>query len=188
MTEFTERLSRMTIRVLSPDCRMKATLHPARQLDFKFVPDAFSQYRQNPEPVLERQLVAVATRLWTGYQRGFTTLLSEAPGEPPAPPRSTTAAADLEPDRRRFRDSCARIVGLGEGLGGLIKVTTTGLVRWDFSIRRGTLDRTNESTFRRELLAAAQPALDGYFKQVRELKDTMYGDPAGRTELGPWLR
>jgi len=72
----------------------ESTLHPSRQLDLEFVPpDGFWQYRQNPEPVLERQLGAVATRLWTGYQRGFTTLLSEATGEPRR--RRVDRAADL---------------------------------------------------------------------------------------------
>ncbi len=177
---FAERMKQLNVRSSSPDRRITAALSPPRQLDLNFMTGTFRQYR---EPVLEKQLGALATSLWAEYRRGVLAASAEATGDPAGQPRE-----DLEPERKRFREACAQIVAASDGLGGQINVTTTGLVRWEVSIARGTLAGTDEASFCHELLAAAQMVLDSYLGQVHELRNAFFGDPWERTEPGPWQR
>lgn len=181
MAEFMQRVRQISVRSSSPDGRIVAVINPPRRLGLEFADGAFEQYR---EAALERQLGALAGRLWIEYQRAYVAVQAEVTGVRPT--RSSTAGSDLDPQRRRYREACAEIHCACEVHGGRIRVVTDGLTRWSFSIKPGTLSQLSRTEFCRLMVAAAQAAMDGQLDRAREIRDDIYGDPRQRTMRDPW--
>jgi hypothetical protein len=181
MAEFMERVRQVSARSSSPDGQIVAMIDPSRRLGLEFTDGAFERYR---EAMLERQLGALAGRLWIEYQRAYVEVLTDVTGVRPT--RSSAAGSDLDPQQRRYREACAAIHCACEVHGGRIRVVTDGLTRWSFSITPGTLAQLSRTEFCRLTQAAAQAAMDGQFDRAREIRDDIYGDPRERTMRDPW--
>ena len=185
-----ERLEHMVVHASSPDRCINAVLTYPQQLTLTFTAGSYRQYR---EQYLERQLNALASRLWIAYRRGYLAALNEAIGEPeqsglPADetelPRSREPETD--PHVRRYREAAAAIVAHGESADKRVRVSTTALVRWEFSISPGTVDTVSENQCRQDVLDAAQKAINDFRAQVRDLKTEYYGRPETRIS-DPWV-
>ena len=166
MVSGVDRLNRMTIRASSPDQQVQVTLSDGDNFAVAFQPGAYERYR---ERALEQQLTRLATGVWSGYRRGYLTVVSELTGQPVGVGQHTS-----DSQRRRFQEARARLVSTGESPKGLVRVESVGLVRWQIDIRDGALAGLTEQEFLAELNRAVRALLTDYYARMIKLKGAFF--------------
>ncbi|MGH8791727.1 MAG: hypothetical protein ACRDXX_03670 [Stackebrandtia sp.] len=157
-----DRLDRMTVKVTSPDGHIKGKLADRDQVSVRFRPGSYVYYT---EQALERQLSRLGTLLWTGYQRGYLTVVTEAGGEVLRGPQDAWDASSREflARRRDVKVEC-------HSPDRTIQLRTVGLSEWTTRIAPGTLDWLSEAGFLEALHAVVPVTVGRYFQKVEALK------------------
>jgi hypothetical protein len=164
VVDYGELLDRMVITVTSPDGNIRATINNAVHVDVEFLPGAFPRY---DERRLGQQLARLGVNTFIGFKRGraeayrrsyaMSAEEAERAGRPSADPR-----------RARYEEQLDQLRGEGRSAGGVIHVTTVGMLRWSVEIRPGSIHRLGEERF----LAEIHSALDSLLND-RQLKIIM---------------
>lgn len=151
MTDLPTLLARMTVRVLSPDRRIRAEIRSRAPARVSFAtPDAFRSYRDTA--ALAAQLSEVISSAAAGAERGRTMLMSEH--------TRLTPVTDSHWDgrMRRFQQSAASLSTEGISPRRVVRVTTVGPLRWRVHVVPGSTGRFDGSSFCAEVNAAVAEA------------------------------
>jgi hypothetical protein len=166
--EIADRLDAMTIRVTSPDNNIAAKLWNRRQVDFRFRSGA---YRSYDERGLEHQLSQLGTLLWTGYRRGYDTIMKDNDMILMVEPKDANSDTG-----RKFLEMRDVTVAEGVSQGGWVKVRTEAMLRWKFRIKDGGLAGHTEEQFITETLSAIHALMRHWEELVRRAREECF-DP-----------
>lgn len=143
---YADRMTSLTVSVVSPDNKVRAVLSRRAIVEIQFRPGSYLEYS---EPALEPQLASLAGLLNAGRHRAVQMAVLEATG-------CDVSYGSREMDRpdRELRDRLAELEPVGLSSGRCLKLTCTGMANWRARIRPGTLLRWSEAEFGREFAGA----------------------------------
>ncbi|MEV0649201.1 hypothetical protein AB0I28_28495 [Phytomonospora sp. NPDC050363] len=167
MPDLADILDRMTVRVTSPDKRVRAELR-RRAVTVSFAsPDAYGAYRD--ATALAGQVAATITSAVAAADRARRQLVAQHTG------LRIDDEPHWDPGRRRLRERRDRIEVQGESPGGVVRITTVGLREWRVHVVAGTLQRLNSARFCAELNGAIADVHRAHAEAVYELKSAELG-------------
>lgn len=137
------------------------------QASFSLAP---GRYERSTDADLSRQLTQLARLAFAAWTRAYFQLRSRDFGERVAREPAPMGARDREYDELR-----GRLVATGSSPDGRVRVTAAGLEHWVVEVEPGTVDSLDEASFCAAVGAAARDVLVDQFRQVRRLKDEVYG-------------
>jgi len=167
MPDLAALLARMTVRVTSPDGRVRAELRGRRVAVSFASAEAYSGYRD--ATVLASQVSAVLTSAYAAADRGRRRLVDEHTS------LHVEDGPHWDPGRRRLHEEWDALQAVGESSGGRVRVTVVGLREWRVAIVAGTLQRLNAARFLGELDAAVSDARRAYAEALYDLKTAHLG-------------
>ncbi|GAA4892590.1 hypothetical protein LX16_1987 [Stackebrandtia albiflava] len=127
MGTLAERAARITVKVVSPDNRIRAEMTGrGDSATVAFRPRAFGEYRKD---TLEHQLAALLRLLSTGYLRGYHRLLDVH-----GVTRLTDPATATDPAQRGFLTAAGELTAVGAAPGRTIRIRTVGMTGWQVRI------------------------------------------------------
>jgi hypothetical protein len=156
----------MVITVTSPDGNIRARIDNAVQVDVEFLPGSFPRY---DEPRLARQLARLGVNTFIGFKRGRTEAYRRAYAMS-AEEAERAARPSTDPRRVRYEEQLDRLRGEGRSAGGVIEVTTVGMLRWSVDIRPGSIRRLGEEEFLAEIHSALDSLLNDRNLKIIMLK------------------
>lgn len=167
MTQLSNKLDTMTIRVTSPDGRIMARLTNLRSVSVKFREDAFDQYRDDPDS-LPPQLAAALNTLWNTYRDSVSELFAEAGGVPDGPDGHWDA------NRRRYRAERDALECVAMSPGRLVKMRCRNRTDFAVKVKPGALDTVEEQQFVAEINAALMGLRVERTRLIADLKDRYF--------------
>lgn len=157
-----ERLARMTVRVTSPDRRVRVELR-RRSAAVSFAStSAYAEYRD--ATVLAAQVSTALTSAYAAADQARRRIVEQHPR------LRVSDEPHWDPRRRRLHEERDLLEGRGESPGGYVRVTTTGLRAWDVHVVAGTLQRLNAGRFCAEVNTAVAEAVRSHAEAVYRLK------------------
>lgn len=116
---YADRMASLTVRVVSPDNKVRAVLSNRTVSEVAFRPGAYAQYSESS---LELQVASLAELLHTGRHRAAQMTILEATG-------CDVSYGNRELDRRdrELRDQLAELEPVGLSGGKCLKLTCTGM-------------------------------------------------------------
>jgi hypothetical protein len=155
VVDYGELLDRMVITVTSPDGNIRATINNAVHVDVEFLPGAFPRY---DEYRLGQQLARLGVNTFIGFKRGRTEAYRRSYGLS-AEEAERAGQPSTDPRRLRYEEELDRLRGEGRSTGGVIHVSTIGMLRWAVEIRPGSIHRLGEERFLAEIHSALDSLL-----------------------------
>jgi hypothetical protein len=151
----------MVVLVSSPDRSIEARVENYTDVRISFRPGVFDRY---DESELAYQLGRLGVTTWVAYHRERTEAYRASQG------LSAEELADAErpsddPRRQRYEEELNAIEGEGVSAGRLVRIRTTGMMRWNVDIEPGALRHLGEQGFLGELHSAIRALI-----QDREAK------------------
>lgn len=169
MPDLADLLARMTIRVTSPDGRVRAELR-GRKVAVSFASaeaEAYDGYRD--ATVLASQVSTVLTSAHAAAERGRRRLVDEHTS------LHVEEGPHWDPQRRRLHEERDALAATGESTRGRVRVTTVGLREWRVGITAGTLQRLDAAGFLAELASAIAEAQRAHAEALYDLKTAHLG-------------
>ena len=158
MTTMNEHLDSMTVQAATPDGTAFATLRGRNTVTVSFAP---GYYAQTSEPRLEQKLSQLGKLLWVARMKEYYRFQSQRLGREvrgESTPRTPAQVA-----RREARDA-VRAEGTG---GGVVRLSSVGMLHWTAQVEPGTLARVDEATFCAAVAQAAQQLIDEHVWEAR---------------------
>jgi hypothetical protein len=155
-------LDTLTVTVQSPDGNIEADVDRRFGVTLRFRRGAYHHYT---ESMLEHQLGQLSRLVWPAYMRKYRAALDEA----------GRVTNDWDPKQRAYRAAMMRIEVSAISDGGYVEVSCTGLERWMFRIRPGTLAQLAEDRLAAEIRSAVADAGAQYQDRAVLLKDEYFG-------------
>src|SRR5262245_41907786 len=121
-----DRTANLTIRVVSPDNQIRATMVGREDVTVAFRPGT---YRKFTKDKLESQLGPTTTLLSTGWQRGYGQSMDEAGVTRVKNPAEATTRA-----QKTFLESSPRVTAVGRTDKRLVRIKTVGMMNWEVRI------------------------------------------------------
>ena len=167
MPDLATLLARMTVRVTSPDGRVRAELR-GRKVAVSFASaEAYASYRD--ATVLAAQVSTALTSAYAAAERGRRRLVAEYTS------LHVEDGPHWDPSRRRLHEERDALRASGESARGRVRVTTVGLRDWTVAVAPGTLQRMDAARFLAELAAALADAQRAHAEALYELKSAHLG-------------
>lgn len=151
----------------TPDGRVGVRIRGRSSLTVTLAP---GYYDQVTETELSRQLTQLARLAFVQRTRAYYELRSRAFGRTVTRESSSYGARDLS-----FTAGRASIVASGSSPDGRIRVTAAGMESWTVDLEPGTLAAYDEAGFCAAVAAAGHDLVEDQFRQIRRLKDEIYG-------------
>jgi hypothetical protein len=152
---------------------MRACVRGRLDLDLEFAPRAFRLYN---EAELSHQLNQLATVTWTRYRREYLEVENAF---------LDWSVQEVDPHDELFEELAEKLAVHGSSPAGWVTVHSRALVRWDFHLVPGVLQRLTEQRFVGEAVGAAANTIRAYRARRARLLDEFYDLAAG---LPPWVR
>jgi len=151
----------------SPDGQATVRIHGRSTISFSLAPGV---YERTAEPDMERRLTQLARLGFVARMRAYYALRSQGFGQ-----TYTKEAPAVSPRDRQYVDERSRIIASGSSPDGRIQVTVAGMEFWTVDIQPGTLSTLDEASFCAAVSSAAREVVQDQFRQIRRLKDEIYG-------------
>ena len=151
----------------TPDGRLSLRIRGRSTLTLTMAPGF---YEQATESELARQLTRLARLAFVQRTRAYYELRSRAFGRTVTHESPSYGARDLA-----FSTERATLVVSGASPDGRIRVTAAGMESWSVALEPGTLAAYDEAGFCAAAEAAGRDLVEDQFRQVRRLKDEIYG-------------
>lgn len=162
MPSLAEMLSRLTVKVTSPDNQIMMVLRRGSDITVRFRSGAFEDYEQYE---LESQLSSMLTTGWEAHRTGSRQAIAEAGGEP-----FDDDHVHWDANRRRYRAATLELKVLGKSDRKRIRVRTVGMRSFAVQVKPGALPTFTEDEFRHELVSAIQNMLAQHQFELVDLK------------------
>lgn len=167
MPSLAEMLSRLTVKVTSPDNRIGGSLRQGSDFTVRFRPDAFTDYDQY---ALEHQLSRLLDSLWQAHRTGTRQAVTAAGGE-----AFDDDHVHWDAQRRRYHDALRELKVLGRSGRNHVRVRTIGMRTFTVAIKPGSLAALDEGQFRDEFTSAVHDMIAQQQWGVIDLKVTHLG-------------
>lgn len=168
-------LDRIVVDVQSPDRNISVAMRGRGDVEMRFAPGSYNWYE---ERLLAFQLGALATSTWVEFRRRYVAALSEEVGY-------TVRGDDTSysPKVVKYRQELAGLTLAGSSPQDWVHATSTGLVRWEFTVREGACRRLREHEFIAEARGAVRAVLADYGDKVREVHTRMASTAMSSSDL-----
>lgn len=162
----------------SPDGRIKARLRKNSNLTLAFAPGA---YRKYDDRSLERQLTSLVKELYEGRRRIHVDAMS-AGLLLTAGRRAEVNGRPIDAKQRKFRDLRDQLETRGVSHNRSVRIFSTGMSDWQVRVINGTVGKTDEATFKQEVVTALGAINSDHQQQLASLKQKVYGRPNSRLD------
>lgn len=178
METFGTMMSRLDLKVASPDRRIHGRIQGRDRIDIVFRGNA---YREYTEDAMGAQLGGLFQLMWTGYRRATLMAMARTMGEASA----EEGRHPTDPEDRDLFEERRTMKLAATSVRGFVKVRCVGWRDWSVRIEPGTCDDLTEEEFRTELLSLVPPLMDRYRHKSAELADNYFRrvDPEGHRRM-----
>lgn len=162
-----DRLDDVRVEASSPDGQIAGILRPPAELSIAF---SYNRYHRYTEADLERQLSRLVYQLWTDYRAARPSAVAEATGRPAIEDKAQ------DPDSRRYRAERDKATYEGMSKARNVFVRSTGLRKWRFVLREGTLAAMGEAAFTADVASAYYVLMRDFRQKQYRLRDKHFLD------------